>query len=379
MPELPEVETVRSGLEPVLRGRRFVRVEQRRKDLRFPLPDRFAERLTGRKVERLDRRAKYILVHLDGGEVLVIHLGMTGRFSVTLSQRSERSTGVPSPLVGEGQGGGDCRTSAVGIPPTPNPSPQGGGESARRSGRRSNTPSPRLQGEGRGEGQPRTPKQGPAPHPNPLPAEERGEGIGEYTYAHGREAKHDHLVFTMSGGAVVTYNDARRFGYMELIPSGELDAHAYFAGLGVEPLGHDLTPEYLARRSAAKKVDLKALLMDQRVVAGLGNIYVCEALFRAGLSPSKQAARLATKTAKPTPAARRLVPQIKAVLREAIGAGGSTLRDYKQADGSIGAFQNAFQVYGREGEPCSRRGCRGRVRRKTQGGRSTFHCPVCQR
>jgi formamidopyrimidine-DNA glycosylase len=183
----------------------------------------------------------------------------------------------------------------------------------------------------------------------------------------------------MSGGAVVTYNDARRFGYMALIPSRELNAHSYFARLGVEPLGHDLTPEYLARRSAAKKVDLKALLMDQRIIAGLGNIYVCEALFRAGLSPSMPAARLATRTAKPTPAARRLVPQIKAVLLEAIRAGGSTLRDYKQADGSIGAFQNAFQVYGREGEPCSRRGCRGRVRRKTQGGRSTFHCPVCQR
>ena len=338
MPELPEVETVRAGLEPVLRGRRFVRVEQRRKDLRFPLPDRFAERLTGRKVVRLDRRAKYILVHLDGGEVLVVHLGMTGRFSVK----------APSPLVGEGRGGGDCRTSVVGAPPTPNPSPQGGGESARSSARRSRATTAAVQ-------------------------------LGDYTYEHGRDAKHDHLVFTMSGGAVVTYNDARRFGYMELIPSGELDAHAYFAGLGVEPLGHDLTPEYLARRSAAKKVDLKALLMDQRVVAGLGNIYVCEALFRAGLSPSKQAARLATKTAKPTPAARRLVPQIKAVLLEAIRAGGSTLRDYKQADGSIGAFQNAFQVYGREGEPCSRRGCRGRVRRRTQGGRSTFHCPVCQR
>jgi len=183
----------------------------------------------------------------------------------------------------------------------------------------------------------------------------------------------------MSGGAVVTYNDARRFGYMALVPTSELDAHDYFAGLGVEPLGDHLTPEYLARRAAAKKVDLKALLMDQRIIAGLGNIYVCEALFRAGLSPFKPAARLATRTAKPTPAARRLVPQIKAVLREAIRAGGSTLRDYKQADGSIGSFQNDFQVYGREGEPCSRPGCRGRVRRKTQGGRSTFHCPVCQR
>jgi formamidopyrimidine-DNA glycosylase len=344
MPELPEVETVRAGLEPVLRGRRFVRVEQRREDLRFPLPDHFADRLTGRKVERLDRRAKYILVHLDGGEVLAVHLGMTGRFSVKLPQRSQLSAGVPSPRVGEGQGGGDRRTCMVVAPPTPNPSPQGGGESGRRS-----RPSA------------------------------KDYQLGEYTFEQGRDARHDHLVFTMSGGVVVTYNDARRFGYMALVSTGELHAHAYFAGLGVEPLGDDLTPEYLARRAAAKKVDLKALLMDQRIVAGLGNIYVCEALFRAGLSPFKPAARLATATAKPTPAARRLVAQIKAVLQEAIRAGGSTLRDYKQADGSIGAFQNEFRVYGREGEPCSRPGCRGRVRRKTQGGRSTFSCPVCQR
>jgi formamidopyrimidine-DNA glycosylase len=307
MPELPEVETVRAGLEPVLRGRRFVRVEQRRADLRFPLPERFAERLTGRKVERLDRRAKYILVHLDGGEVLAIHLGMTGRFSVML------------PPV---------RVCA-------------------------RTPSSRLRGE--------------------------GIQLGDYTYEHGRDAKHDHLVFRMSGGAVVTYNDARRFGYMTLIREQDLAQDAFFKGLGVEPLGDDLTPEYLARRAEGRKADLKALLMDQRIVAGLGNIYVCEALFRAGLSPFKPAGRLATGTAKPTPAARRLVPQIKAVLADAIRAGGSTLRDYKQADGSIGAFQDEFQVYGREGEPCPRRDCRGRVRRKTQGGRSTFYCPVCQR
>ena len=316
MPELPEVETVRSGLEPVLRGRRFVRVEQRRRDLRFPLPERFAERLTGRRVERLDRRAKYILVHLDGGEVLAIHLGMTGRFSVK-----------------------------------PPPS----------SGRRRN-PSPPCGGEGSGVG-----------------ATTEAVQLGDYTYEHGRDAKHDHLVFTMSGGAVVTYNDARRFGYMALVPTTELDDHQYFDGLGVEPLGDDLTPAYLARRAASKKLNLKALLMDQRIIAGLGNIYVCEALFRAGLSPLKPAARLATRTGKPTPAALRLVAQIKAVLGDAIRAGGSTLRDYQQADGSIGAFQNEFQVYGREGEPCSRPGCRGRVRRKTQGGRSTFLCPVCQR
>ena len=297
MPELPEVETVRAGLEPVLRGRRFVRVQQRRKDLRFPLPEHFAERLTGRKVSRLERRAKYILMHLDHGEVLAVHLGMTGRFSI-----SRGSSGKPSQL-------------------------------------------------------------------------------GEFTHdhGHGHDAKHDHLVFTMSGGAVVTYNDARRFGYMTLIPTAEIEQDAFFRGLGVEPLGDDLNPAYLARRALGKKVDLKAFLMDQRIVAGLGNIYVCEALFRAGLDPWKGASRLATKTGNPTPAAERLVPQIKAVLIDAIRAGGSTLRDYKQANGDLGSFQKEFAVYGREGEPCARPGCRGTVRRKTQGGRSTFYCPACQR
>ena len=183
----------------------------------------------------------------------------------------------------------------------------------------------------------------------------------------------------MSGGARVTFNDARRFGYMTLIPEKDLASDAFFRGLGVEPLGADLDPAYLARRALGKKTDLKAFLMDQRIVAGLGNIYVCEALFRAGLSPFKPAARLATRTGRSTPAADRLVPAIKAVLQDAIRAGGSTLRDYKRADGSVGAFQNEFQVYGREGEPCARRGCRGIVRRKTQGGRSTFYCPACQR
>jgi formamidopyrimidine-DNA glycosylase len=304
MPELPEVETVRLGLEPVLRGRRFMDVEQRRPDLRFPLPERFAERLTGRTVQRLERRAKYILVHLDEGEVLAVHLGMTGRFSVQLPDA-----------------------------------------------------------------------------PSPRASSARGEGIqlGEYAHERGSDAKHDHLVFTMSGGAVVTYNDARRFGYMTLVPASELGDHAYFAGLGVEPLSDALSPAYLAGRAQAKKVDLKALLMDQRIVAGLGNIYVCEALFRAGLDPFKGAASLATKTGRPTPAAIRLVGAIKTVLADAVRAGGSTLRDYKQADGSLGRFQLQFAVYGRESEPCSRPGCRGRVRRKTQGGRSTFYCPACQR
>src|SRR5262245_2229709 len=295
MPELPEVETVRLGLEPVLSGRRFVRVEQRRKDLRFPLPPRFAERLTGRRIERLGRRAKYILVHLDKGEVLAMHLGMTGRFIVS------------------------------------------------------------------------------------KPGQANGCTLGEYEYEHGKAARHDHLVFTVSGGATVTYKDARRFGYMTLIPERELATDAFFAGLGVEPLGPDLDAAYLAKRARCRKADLKAFLMDQRIVAGLGNIYVCEALFRAGLDPWKPASRLATRTGKPTPAADRLAPAIKAVLADAIRAGGSTLRDYKQADGSAGRFQNEFSVYGREGEPCSRLGCRGTVRRKVQGGRSTFYCPACQR
>jgi formamidopyrimidine-DNA glycosylase len=320
VPELPEVETVRAGLEPVLCGRRFARVDQRRADLRFRLPEHFAERLTGRLVERLERRAKYILIRLEGAEVLVVHLGMTGRFSVTLP-RSASSKHRPSPR----------RHDAAGAP------------SARREG--------------------------------------RGEGIqlGDYAHEHGGDAKHDHLVFTMSGGACVTYNDARRFGYMTLVPEAELETHVYFAGLGVEPLGDDLTPAYLAGRARAKKVDLKAFLMDQRIVAGLGNIYVCEALFRAKLDPFKPAARLATKTGKPTPAAVRLVAQIKSVLAAAVRAGGSTLRDYKQADGSLGRFQNEFAVYGRADEPCLREGCRGRVARKTQGGRSTFYCATCQR
>jgi formamidopyrimidine-DNA glycosylase len=282
MPELPEVETICRGLEGVLRGRRFARVEQRRKDLRFSLPERFAARLTGRRIERLERRAKYILMHLDDGEVLLVHLGMTGRFRVTA--------------------GGDPR-----------------------------------------------------------------------------QAKHDHLVFTMSDGAVVTYNDARRFGYMTLIAGAHLADNAYLRGLGVEPLSSAFSAAYLARRASGKKAGLKALLMDQRVIAGLGNIYACEALFHAGLDPAKPASRLARSGGAPTPLAARLVASVKAVLEGAIRAGGSTLRDYVQTDGKTGSFQDQFRIYGREGQPCARPRCRGTVRRTTLGGRSTFHCPVCQR
>ncbi len=289
MPELPEVETVRRGLAPVMEGGRIARVEQRRPDLRFPFPERFAERLEGRRVLRLMRRAKYLAVHLEGGEVLVMHLGMSGRFLISAAP------------------------------------------------------------------------------------------VGTFEHAHGGHAKHDHVVFAMADGAVITYNDARRFGFMLLIAETDLATHKLFCDIGIEPLGPELTPEFLAAAAHGRKTDLKAFLMDQRIVCGLGNIYVCEALHRAGLDPRQPAARLATATGRPTAATRRLVPIIRAVLEEAIGAGGSTLRDYAQADGSLGYFQHRFAVYGRAGEPCVRTGCGGQVLRAVQAGRSTFYCRRCQR
>jgi formamidopyrimidine-DNA glycosylase len=293
MPELPEVEIERRGLEPVLVGHSFARVEQRRAGLRFPLPRSFAARLRGRRVERLERRAKYLIAHLSGGDVLLMHLGMTGRFTVHGAQK----------------------------------------------------PGARHAGD----------------------------------LAHDTDPKHDHVVFHMDQGAVVTYNDPRRFGYMLLIPEDELAEHALMRGLGAEPLGPELTPGHLARRAAGKKVDLKAFLTDQRIVAGVGNIYVSEALFRAGLAPTRKAASLATKDGRPTESARRLVSALRAVLKDAIAAGGSTLRDYRHADGKLGEFQHAFAVYDREGMACVRPGCRGLVRRAVQAGRSTFFCPKCQR
>ena len=315
MPELPEVETVRRGLEPVMAGRRFVRVEQRRADLRFPFPARFARRLEGRRIDRLDRRAKYLLAHLEGGEVLAMHLGMSGRFSISLE-------GV-RPLTPARRIGADA-SIVRGLTP------------------------------------------------------DRGQ-LGDLTHDAGNDPAHDHVVFAMEGGATVTYNDARRFGYMSLIPEAELAAHPHFRDLGIEPLGEALTPDYVAGMAMGRKTDLKAFLLDQRIIAGLGNIYVCEALFRSGLSPVRAASVLARKGGAPTDRAKRLVPHIKAILEAAIEAGGSTLRDYKQADGALGLFQHSFAVYGREREACAKPGCRGSVRRTIQAGRSTFHCPVCQR
>jgi formamidopyrimidine-DNA glycosylase len=281
-------------LEPILVGNAFARVEQRRPDLRFPLPKRFGARLSGRRIEGLDRRAKYLLAKLDDGEVLVMHLGMTGRFSIDHAN-GER------------------------------------------------------------------------------------DAPGRFAHRQAHTPKHEHIVFHLGDGTTVRYSDARRFGYMDLIPRSALDTHALFKGLGVEPLGAEFTPEWLAARLKGKTTSIKAALVDQRLIAGLGNIYACEALFRARISPLRLAGSLATKSGKPTKTTQVLVAAIKAVLEDAIKAGGSSLRDYRRADGELGEFQHRFRVYGREGKPCSRKGCGGTVRRIVQGGRSTFYCPTCQR
>jgi formamidopyrimidine-DNA glycosylase len=317
MPELPEVETVRRGLAPVLTGARFKRVEPRRPDLRFPFPRRFAARLEGNGVVTLARRAKYLLAHLTSGEVLVMHLGMSGRFTV----RAARPSFAPSPLAGAAQGGG--RLSTVATLPPPGYAPAAG---------------------------------------------ETGGG-----------AAHDHVVFTLESEVTVVYNDPRRFGFMTLIGHDELASHKLFRDLGVEPLGNEFHADYLAAKARGRTADLKAFLMDQRIIAGLGNIYVSEALHRAGLNPNRAASCLAKRNGRPTARADRLVPAIRAVLEEAVAAGGSTLRDYRQSDGSLGDFQQLFAVYGREGKPCSKEGCRGIVRRSVQGGRATFYCGSCQR
>ncbi|MEQ1716940.1 MAG: bifunctional DNA-formamidopyrimidine glycosylase/DNA-(apurinic or apyrimidinic site) lyase [Hyphomicrobium sp.] len=307
MPELPEVETVRLGLVPVLVGHRLVHIEARRPNLRFALPERFSDRLAGQLIERLERRAKYMVGYFEGGEALVMHLGMTGRFTIDYPSRLD---------AGEGLTGGAT------------------------AGRQS---------------------------------------LGDYVYRQGGDARHDHVVFHLAGGARVTYNDARRFGFMVLVAQSELDCHPLFKGLGPEPLGSTFTAAALASRSAGRKVNLKSLLMDQRVVAGLGNIYVSEALHRAGLSPNRGAATLAGRRGAPCARTEVLAEAIRTVLGDAIAAGGSTLRDYRHADGSQGAFQETFFVYGREGEPCRRGGCGGTIRRAVHGGRATFYCPRCQK
>jgi formamidopyrimidine-DNA glycosylase len=293
MPELPEVETVRRGLQPVMEGAKIVKAEARRKDLRFPFQKDFTARLQGQTVTGLGRRAKYLMADLGSGDVLLMHLGMSGSFRVL--------------------------------------------------------------------------KQGDAKTP------------GEFHHSRGKDPAHDHVVFHMSSGADVVFNDPRRFGYMKIIARNALDDEPLLKGLGPEPLGNEFDAKMLARACAGKKTSLKAALLDQRVVAGLGNIYVCEALFRAHLSPRRLAATLATKAGEPTDHAKRLVEAIHAVLDQAIKAGGSSLRDHRQTSGELGYFQHSFQVYDREGERCETANCSGTVRRFTQNGRSTFWCPKCQK
>jgi formamidopyrimidine-DNA glycosylase len=290
MPELPEVETVRLGLAPAMEGARFKQVEVRRLDLRWPLPKDFAKRLTGQKVEGLGRRAKYLLADLSSGEVLLMHLGMSGSFR--LRRNGEKVLGDPR------------------------------------------------------------------------------------YFERAKDEKHDHVVFHMSNGATITFNDPRRFGSMKLVPRPKLDSEPLLRDFGPEPLGNKFDAALLAKACTGKKTSLKAALSDQRVVAGLGNIYVCEALFRARLSPKRQASTIADCNGMPNARAQALVDAIKAVLHDAIKAGGSSLRDHRRADGSLGDFQHNFQVYDREGEPCPR--CKGKIKRIVQSGRSTFFCPACQ-
>ncbi|WP_297514934.1 bifunctional DNA-formamidopyrimidine glycosylase/DNA-(apurinic or apyrimidinic site) lyase [uncultured Caulobacter sp.] len=286
MPELPEVETVRRGLEPVLSGARLARVRANRPDLRFPLPDGFVQRLTGARILRLDRRAKYILAPLDRGDTLVMHLGMTGRFEIAAPDGAIRP--------------------------------------------------------------------------------------GDFARAVTPDDKHAHVIFETEAGATVTYYDPRRFGFMDLIATDGVERHPWFATMGPEPLSDAFDAGTLARAFEGRKQGPKTLLLDQRTVAGLGNIYVCEALHRAHISPFKPAGGIAKRRLAP------LTTAIKAVLTEAVEVGGSTLKDFAAADGALGYFQHRFRVYDREGEPCPTPGCGGVIARQVQAGRSTFFCPVCQ-
>ncbi len=281
MPELPEVETVRRGLLPVMEGAVIDRAEVNRPDLRWPLPERMADRLTGQRVMTLRRRSKYILADLSSGETLLIHLGMSGRMLIS------------------------------------------------------------------------------------------GGVVGSFHHDHPAPQKHDHVVLHMSGGARITFNDARRFGAMDLLLTATAESHPLLAKIGPEPFGNDFSEPYLSARLKDRNTPIKSALLDQGIVAGLGNIYVCETLFRAGISPL----RLAGKVRNPA----ALVPIIREVLTEAIDAGGSSLRDFRQADGELGYFQKHFQVYGREGQPCETPGCTATIARTVQSGRSSFWCPACQR
>ena len=282
MPELPEVETVRRGLTPAMEGAVIAQADVNRPDLRWPFPDRMAERLTGARVHRLRRRSKYILADLDTDETLLIHLGMSGRMLIS------------------------------------------------------------------------------------------GDPLGQFVHEHPAAEKHDHVVLHMGNGARITFNDPRRFGAMDLMDTATAEQHKLLGVLGPEPLGNDFHEAHLIAAFKGKNTPVKSALLDQRIVAGLGNIYVCEALFRCGISPTRKAGRIS----KARVAA--LVPIIRQVLADAIEAGGSSLRDFRQADGELGYFQHSFDVYGREGELCRTEGCGAPIARIVQSGRSSFYCRSCQ-
>lgn len=276
MPELPEVETVRRGLQPAMEGHVITSADIRRPDLRWPFPDNMAQRLTGKTVERLRRRSKYILVDLSSGETLLIHLGMSGRMLIS-----------------------------------------------------------------------------PDNHPE--------------------HQKHDHVVLDMGNGTRITFNDPRRFGAMDLFLTDQAESHWLLEKIGPEPLGNTFDENYLADQLSGKNTPIKTALLDQRIVAGLGNIYVCEVLHRAGISPKRKAGQISG------PRIASMVPIIRDVLQEAIEAGGSSLKDHRQTNGDLGYFQHNFRAYDREGEPCSTNGCGGEITRIVQSGRSTFYCAQCQR
>lgn len=283
MPELPEVETVRRGLAPVVEGQRIRAVQMNRPDLRWPMPVDLPVRLAGATVRAMGRRSKYLLGDLDTGETLIVHLGMSGRMLVS------------------------------------------------------------------------------------------GDPLGRFVHDHPPAEKHDHVVIDFESGTRVTFNDPRRFGMIDIVATPALPDHPLLRHLGPEPTGNAFSGAHLAERFRGKRTPVKAALLDQRIVAGLGNIYVCEALFRAGISPKRLAGRIG--------AARldTLAAHVRDVIAEAIEAGGSSLRDFRQADGELGYFQHNFAVYDREGAPCPRPECSGDIRRIVQSGRSSFYCCQCQR
>lgn len=293
MPELPEVETVRRGLEPAMQGAVMERVELRRPDLRFPFPDNMAARLQGATINSLSRRAKYLMINFDNSLALVCHLGMSGSFRTHNAQ------------------------------------------------------------------------------------------MVQLYHEHTKLEAHDHVVFHIKQAngdqAQIIYNDPRRFGFMFMGETHLIHEHPHLSGLGLEPTGNQLSGDALALMLNAKKTTLKSALLNQKLIAGLGNIYVCEVLWRSGLSPLRQAGTLTRKNGTATARCHELADHIREVIADAIKAGGSSLRDHMQTDGTLGYFQHSFAVYDQEGAPCKKNSCDGTIKRIVQSGRSTFYCSTCQR